>query len=51
MFLSGRLWEIDVEGNVRNSTQEILDFLEEKGIRHGMARSKISCSEIAAADQ
>ena len=30
LFLSGRLWEIDVEGNVRNSTPEILDFLEKK---------------------
>ena len=30
MFLSGRLWEIDVEGNVRNSTPEILDFLEQQ---------------------
>ena len=30
LFLSGRLWEIDVEGNVRNSTPEILDFLEQK---------------------
>ena len=48
LFLSGRLWEIDVEGNVRNSTPEILDFLEQKGIRHGMAKERLSCSEIAA---
>lgn len=47
--LSGRVWEIDVSGNVRNSTQEILDFLKEEGIVHGMQRSKISCSAIAAA--
>ena len=46
--MSGRLWEIDVEGNVRNSTPEILDFLEQKGIRHGMAKGRLSCSEIAA---
>ena len=45
---TGRLWEIDVEGNVRNSTPEILGFLEQQGIVHGMARSQISCSEIAA---
>ena len=44
----GRLWEIDVEGNVRNSTPEILGFLEQQGVVHGMARSQISCSEIAA---
>ena len=46
--LSGRVWEIDVSGNARNSTQEILDFLKEEGIVHGMQRSKISCSAIAA---
>ena len=45
--LSGRVWEIDVSGNARNSTQEILDFLKEEGIVHGMQRSKISCSAIA----
>lgn len=47
-FFSGRLWEIDVEGNVRNSTTEILGFLEQQGIEHGMAKDKIRCSEIAA---
>ena len=47
-FFTGRLWEIDVEGNVRNSTPEIMGFLEQKGIVHGMPRSRISCSEIAA---
>ena len=45
--LSGRVWEIDVSGNARNSTQEILDFLKEEGIVHGIQRSKISCSAIA----
>ena len=47
-FFTGRLWEIDVEGNVRNSTPEILGFLKEQGIVHGMARSRISCSKVAA---
>lgn len=46
--LSGRIWEIDVSGNAWNSTQEILDFLKEEGIVHGMQRSKISCNAIAA---
>lgn len=48
LFLSGRLWEIQVKGNVRNSTAEILEFLEQQGIEHGMAKGKISCSEIVA---
>ena len=47
-FFTGRLWEIDVEGNVRNSTPEIMGFLEQQGIVHGMPRSRISCSEIAS---
>ena len=36
LFLSGRLWEIDVEGNVRNSTPEILDFLEIRPGQQGL---------------
>ena len=48
VFFTGRLWEIDVEGNIRNSTPEILGFLKEQGIVHGMARSRISCSKVAA---
>ena len=37
-----------MEGNIRNSTPEILGFLKEQGIVHGMARSRISCSKVAA---
>ena len=47
-FLTGRLWKIDVVGNVRNSTPEIIEFLEERGIAHGMSKNRISCSEIVA---
>ncbi|MBU5481525.1 sporulation protein YqfD [Blautia sp. MSJ-19] len=49
MFLSGRLWNIEITGNVKNSTPEILHFLEEQGIVHGMACRRIHCSAIAAA--
>ena len=48
IFFTGRLWEIDVEGNVRNSTPEIIGFLERQGIVHGMSKNRINCSEIAA---
>ena len=47
-FMTGRIWNIHIEGNVRNSTGEILDFLEEQGVVHGMAKKKVNCSEIAA---
>ena len=46
-WLSGRIWNIQIEGNVRNSTPEIMGFLEESGIRHGIARKNISCAGIA----
>ncbi len=39
-FMTGRIWNIHIEGNVRNGTGEILDFLDEQGIVHGMAKRK-----------
>ena len=47
-LLSGRIWNIHIEGNVANSTPEILTFLQEKGITHGIAKNSIDCSQIAA---
>ncbi len=47
-FLSTRIWNIHVEGNRKHSTQEILEFLEQEGVVHGMARSRVNCSGIAA---
>ena len=46
---SGRIWNIHIEGNLKNTTPEILDFLEEEGIIHGMKKSEADCSAIAAA--
>ena len=46
---SGRIWNIHIEGNLKNTTPEILDFLEEEGIVHGMRKSEADCSAIAAA--
>ena len=48
VFLSGHIWNIHIEGNRQYATGEILDFLGEQGIRHGISRKKINCSEIAA---
>ena len=47
--MTGRIWNIHIEGNVRNSTGEILDFLDKQDINHGMSKKKINCSEVAAA--
>lgn len=47
VLLSSRIWNIHIEGNVKNSTPEILEFLEAQGIVHGLAKSKVNCSQIA----
>ena len=48
-FMTGRIWNIHIEGNIRNSTGEVLDFLEEEGVIHGMSKKKLNCAEVAAA--
>ena len=47
LFLSSRIWNIHIEGNIINTTPQILNFLEEKGILHGMAKRQVNCYEIA----
>ena len=47
--LSARIWNIHIEGNIKNSTPEILSFLEEQGITHGILKNEIDCSALAAA--
>lgn len=47
--LSGRIWNIHIEGNRVNSTPEILKFLEAQGVSHGMKKNSVNCSGIAAA--
>ena len=47
-FLSGRIWNIHIEGNEKNTTPEILRFLAQEGIVHGIAKNKVDCSQIAA---
>nr|WP_294528341.1 sporulation protein YqfD [uncultured Blautia sp.] len=48
IFFSGRIWNIHVEGNVQNSTQQILEFLAEQNVRHGMSSRQVDCSALAA---
>ena len=47
-LLSGRIWNIHIEGNMRNTTQSLLEYLEETGVSHGMKKSEADCSGIAA---
>lgn len=46
-FLSQRIWVISMEGNVGNTTPEIMKFLQSSGIKHGMKHSKIDCKGLA----
>lgn len=47
-FLSSRIWNIHIEGNITNSTPEILSFLKDKGISHGIKKSSVNCSNVAS---
>ena len=47
-LLSRHIWNIHVEGNVYNSTQVILNYLEELDVRHGVLKKDLDCSYIAA---
>lgn len=40
------VWNIHIEGNVTQSTEEILSCLEILDVKHGTAKSKISCEMI-----
>ena len=48
-YLCGHLWNIQIEGNKRNSTQEILSFLNDRKIKPGIPRSSVNCGLIADA--
>lgn len=41
------LWDIQVEGNLRHSQESILRVLDQEGIRAGILKRGVNCSEIA----
>lgn len=45
-YTSGFIWNIEISGNERIETQELLDQLNEKGITIGARKSKIDTEEI-----
>lgn len=47
-WLSGHIWNIHIEGNLKNSTPELLEFLDEQGIIHGIRTKEVNCAQIAA---
>ncbi len=44
--LSLFIWNIHIEGNVTQSTEEILTYLETLDVRHGARKSEIVCENI-----
>ena len=44
--LSLFVWNIHLEGNVTQNTAELLQYLKEIGVTHGISKSKVSCEEI-----
>lgn len=45
-LLSMFVWNIHIEGNQRRTDEVLLEYLEEKGISHGMLRNSVDCSRI-----
>ena len=40
------VWKIEVNGNLHETDSNIIKFLEENKVRHGLLKSKIDCEEI-----
>lgn len=46
-MMSGRIWVIQIKGNSRNATSEILNFLKDEGIYHGIRNDEVNCKDMA----
>ena len=46
-FMSVFIWEIEIDGNIRCSDEEIKMFLKEIDVSEGKRKKEISCEEIA----
>lgn len=47
-WLSGHIWNITVDGNLSQSDDVIFEYLQTRGIWHGMLKSKVDCKDLAA---
>ncbi len=45
-FMSRYIWNIDIAGNKSRTDETLLEFLETKSVRNGMAKSKVNCQRI-----
>ena len=42
LWLSGHIWNIHIDGNVKNSTPQLLEFLDQQGITHGIHKNQVT---------
>ena len=47
MWLSSRIWEISIDGNLSQTDDIIFEYLTEAGIVHGMKKSDVDCQELS----
>ena len=41
LWLSGHIWNIHIDGNVKNSTPQLLEFLDQQGVIHGISKKNV----------
>ena len=42
LWLSGHIWNIHIDGNVKNSTPQLLEFLDQQGITMGSVKIRLT---------
>ncbi len=45
-WLSHYIWNIDIAGNTSRTDETLLEFLEAKSVKNGMAKSDVNCQRI-----
>jgi len=48
VFLSGFIWDININGNQTLTTDVIINYLESENIIHGMPKASVDCKGLAA---
>lgn len=46
LWLSGHIWNIHIDGNVKNSTPQLLEFLDQQGITHGIRKNQVDRKSV-----
>ena len=48
LFLSLRVWNIQIVGNVSCSDEQMIEYLDRSGIKYGTKKSDVNCKSLAA---